>query len=84
MNNNDHTDVNDCPQGLCDIYCVNHVSLCEYDVHESDSDFNIDNIESIVEHDQAFIKIKLGLNKKEVKFKIDTGSHVNILPETMI
>ena len=31
---------------------------------------------------QSFIKIKLGLNKKEVKFKIDTGSQVNIFPET--
>ncbi|XP_062576025.1 uncharacterized protein K02A2.6-like [Saccostrea cucullata] len=52
-------------------------------VHESDSDFNIDNVDSNVEHDQAFINIKLGPNHKEVRFKVDTGSQVNILPESL-
>ena len=64
-NNIDHTYVNDCPQRPNDIICVNNVSLCEYDVYESDSNFNIDNPESNVEHDQEF-NIKLGLNQKGV------------------
>ena len=41
-----------------DINCVNRVSLCEHDLHESDSYFNVDNLKSNFEHDQAFIKIK--------------------------
>ncbi|XP_062603293.1 uncharacterized protein K02A2.6-like [Saccostrea cucullata] len=36
-----------------------------------------------VEHYQAFINIKLGPNHKEVRFKVDTGSQVNILPESL-
>ena len=55
VNNIDHTDVNDCAQRPSDINCVNHVSLCEHDLHESDSDFNVDNLKSNFEHDQAFI-----------------------------
>ena len=46
----DHTDVNYCSQRLNDINCVNHIRLRYYGVHESDSDFNIANLERNVLH----------------------------------
>lgn len=51
---------------------INHVSVNEN--YTCNSDFNIDNVESNVEHDQAFINIKLGLKHKDVNLKIDKGS----------
>ena len=45
MNNIDHIDVNDCSQRLNDINFVNHIRLSYYGVLESDSDFNIANLE---------------------------------------
>lgn len=70
--------MNDCPQRPIDI---NRVS--ENDTLDSDSGFTIDNVEGNVEHNQAFININPGPNYKEVKFKIDTGSHVGILSGTV-
>lgn len=73
----------DCSRRSSDI---NHVGVFDNDaMHflESDSDFNIDNVDSNVEHDQACINIKLDPIHKEVKFKVDTGSQANILPETL-
>lgn len=60
-----------CPETTTD---NNHVIVNDNNVHDSDSDFNIDNVESNVEHDQAFINIKLGPNHKDVRFKVDTVS----------
>lgn len=46
--------------------------------------FFVDAIDSVctdVGPNQAFVHAKVGSKQKEVKFKVDTGSQVNILPE---
>lgn len=54
----------------------NHVIVNDNSVHDSDSNFNIDNVEGNVEHDQEFIN-------KNVRIKVDTESQVNIIPEIL-
>ena len=45
------------------------------------SDFYVDTVNRSFSHyDQAFATILVGLKKTPIKFKIDTGSQVNILP----
>lgn len=50
----------------------NHVIVNDNSVHDSKSNFNIDN----VEHDQEFIN-------KHVRIKVDTESQVSIIPEIL-
>lgn len=54
----------------------NHVTVNDNSVHDSESNFNIDNVEGNVEHDQEFIN-------KNVRIKVDTESQVNIIPEIL-
>lgn len=54
----------------------NHVIVNDNSVHDSESNFNIDNVEGNVEHDQEFIN-------KNVRIKVDTESQVNIIPEIL-
>lgn len=42
----------------------NHIIVNDNSVHDSDSNFNIDNVEGNFEHDQEFIK-------KNVRIKVD-------------
>lgn len=42
----------------------NHVIVYDNSVHDSESNFNIDNVEGNVEHDQEFIN-------KNVRIKVD-------------
>lgn len=52
----------------------NHVIVNDNSVHDSDSNFNIDNVEGNVEHE--FIN-------KNVRIKVDTESQVNIILEIL-
>ncbi|MEW8545660.1 MAG: hypothetical protein AB2693_19230, partial [Candidatus Thiodiazotropha sp.] len=52
----------------------------ELQVQNSDSDdFFVDSVECNSKMDQAFVEIEVGPNSFPIKFKIDTGSQVNIL-----
>lgn len=65
---------------------VNEVieATCASNTSDTDSDdFYIDSIESNVVHGQAFATLEVGNQDNEVKFKLDTGSQVNILPESL-
>ena len=58
----------------------------EHDVveeNDSDSDYYINSVDtcSKIANDQAFVHVTLG--NTDVKFKVDTGSQVNILPQSM-
>ena len=56
---------------------VNNVDISE-DV--SLDDLYIDSVESRFKNDQIFAEMEVGLSKKRLTFKVDTGSQVNILP----
>ena len=46
-----------------------------------DSDFYVDTVNTSFSHyDQAFATVNIGPKKTPIKFKIDTGSQVNIIP----
>ena len=48
---------------------------------ELDSDFYVDMVNTSFSHyDQAFATVNIGPKKTPIKFKIDTGSQVNIVP----
>ena len=48
---------------------------------DSDSDFYVDTVNTSFSHyDQTFATVNIGPKKTPIKFKIDTGSQVNIIP----
>ena len=66
---------------VCRSKAVNEVETVPYQKErESEDDFYIDSIQSQLHDDQAFSELNVGLNNKIVKFKLDTGSQVNVLP----
>lgn len=48
---------------------------------DSDPEFFVDSIHSNIKNGQAFIKFMVGPHSSPVKFKLDTGSQANIIPE---
>ena len=61
-----------------DAGCIN-----SHNSDSSESDFFVDSVNSVCTdtgQNQAFVEAKLGPSCKDVKFKIDNGSQVNILP----
>lgn len=51
---------------------------------DSEPEFFIDIIEANHNHDQAFCNLFLGSDKTPIKFKLDTGSQVNIIPKQVL
>ncbi|XP_062583207.1 uncharacterized protein K02A2.6-like [Saccostrea cucullata] len=51
---------------------------------DSDPEFFIDIIETNHNNDQAFCKLLIGPKNKSIKFKLDTGSQVNVLPKHVL
>jgi len=60
---------------VCQSRKVNNVDLTA----EEDSVF-IDSVNSTVVNGQVFAEIEVGKSKSKIKFKLDTGAQVNILP----
>ena len=62
---------------------VHEVKSDQFQSEDSDldSDFYVDTVNTSFSHyDQAFATVNIGPKKTPIKFKIDTGSQVNIIP----
>ncbi|MCG7879803.1 MAG: hypothetical protein N0C90_26270, partial [Candidatus Thiodiazotropha endolucinida] len=52
-------------------------------ISSDDSDFFVETIDTDLETNQAFVSVLLGPGKLPTQFKLDTGSQVNVLPESI-
>ena len=71
------------PQRVCRSKSVHEVKSDQFQSEDSDldSDFYVDMVNTSFSHyDQAFATVNIGPKKTPIKFKIDTGSQVNIIP----
>ena len=69
-------------QRVCRSKSVHEVNSDQFQSEESDldSDFYVDTVNKSFSHyDQAFATVNIGPKKTPIKFKIDTGSQVNII-----
>ena len=69
-------------QRVCRSKSVHEVKSDQFQSEESDldSDFYVDTVNTSFSHyDQAFATVNIGPKKTPIKFKIDTGSQVNIM-----
>ena len=70
-------------QRVCRSKSVHEVKSDQFQSEESelDLDFYVDTVNKSFSHyDQAFATVNIGPKKTPIKFKIDTGSQVNIIP----
>ncbi len=60
------------------------INVVNCDPADDSSDFFVDSVETHqVRNGQAFVDIEVGPKFQNIKFKLDTGSQVNILPENI-
>ena len=60
---------------------MHEVKSDQFQSEDLDSDFYVDTVNTSFSHyDQAFATVNIGPKKTSFKFKIDTGSQVNIIP----
>ena len=68
-------------QKVCRSKTVHEVQSEQFKEEDSNlSDFYVDTVTSFSHYDQAFATLHVGPQRTPIKFKIDTGSQVNILP----
>ena len=68
-------------QKVCRSKTVHEVQSEQFKEEDSNlSDFYVDTVISFSYYDQAFATLHVGPQKTPIKFKIDTGSQVNIIP----